>query len=185
MTSEARYISAHEAVGAANGAYDMCTGEAAALPLPRRSEPTRALHVVVLFYEEGMAPGEETVFPPHHVVTVDPATGDVVESRPCSPSDFGVAQAPGAPTQGFGLDPDLTADEFWELKDRFMDLSPAVWELFASEATSLDPADTGVVRRYDACFRRIAKAPLMPYYEAIAGDFLEWMSEVLGERAGR
>lgn len=175
MTSQQRFRSAQDVLAAASEAFQPRSGVAAALPLPRN----RGGQVVVLFYREGMRPGEETVYPPHHQVIVDAATGEVVESRPCTPAELGVAKAPGEPTAGFGLDPSMPVAEFWERVARFRDLSAAVWELYADGALSLDPASRALVDDYSTCLRRVAKAPLLPYYEAVAGDFLDWVEAVL------
>jgi hypothetical protein len=180
VSSRMRYMPARDVIGAASASHQPRTGEAAALPLPRRAQAPHALHVVVLFYREGMRPGEEIVFPPHRMVSVDPVTGSIVESRPSSPAALGVARSPGVPQRGFGLDPAMTASEFWQRTDRFMELSAAVWELYDDGATLLDPVSRGVVAEYDACFRSISKQPLMPYYEAIAKDFFQWLGRVLG-----
>jgi hypothetical protein len=175
MTSQQRFRSARDVLAAASEAHQPRSGEAEALPLPR----SRGVDVVVLYYREGMRPGEETVYPPHHQVTVDAATCEVVESRPCTPAELGVAKATGEPTAGFGLDPSMPAAEFWERMARFRDLSAAVWELYADGVAQLDPSGRALVADYAACLRRVTKAPLTPYYEAVAGDFLEWLERVL------
>jgi hypothetical protein len=176
------YLPARDLIAASNRASDPRTGDATALPLPRAVRPDRPLRVVVLYYREGMRPGEETVFPPHHQVTLDATTGRVLESTPVTPAALGVARDPGVPTRGFGLDPAMTASEFWERTDRLMELSAPVWALYATGASALDEGNRNLVAEYETCFRRIAKAPLLPYYEAISGDFLAWLARVLGRR---
>ncbi len=82
-------------------------------------------------------------------------------------------QAIVAPIEGFGLDPNMTSDEFWNLTDRFFEISPLVWKMYKNEST-LKKMD--IIKEYHAIFRRIAKAPLIPYYEAVAPDLFDWLS---------
>ena len=176
MPDTGRFKPASEIIGLAARHHGIVGGEAHSLPLPVRKGP--ALHGVVFFYGEGTRPGEEIIYPPHHVVTIDAESGAIVESRDCIPADFGVSQDPDARTEGFGLDPDLTPDEFWDSFDRFLEISSAVWEIYATGAMSLDPRNVELVREYDSILRRITKEPLRPYCEAIAPDFYEWLGRV-------
>lgn len=185
IIGQPRYKSVCELIGAAGTAYEQRTGEASALPLPQMAKPGGALRVVILYYRESTRFGDETVFPPHHMVSVDPASAKVVEARPCTPAQFGLALAPGAATRGLGLDPAMPASEFWTRTDRFMELSPTVWALYAERAIRLAPPARAIVAEYDACLRRIAKTPLLPYYEAVAGDFFDWLDKVLGREPKR
>lgn len=177
MSKSRRFKSTEEIVGISLKAADPCDGEAAALPIPiKRGE---SLNIVHLFYKEGTAPGEETVYPPHFRSTIDAETGDIVEAGPCEPLDFNVNQPTNVPTEGFGLDPGLTGEEYQIRKRRFMRLSPDIWELYSAGATTLADEQRALVADFNYCFRTIAKAPLMPYYEAIGSDFFTWLARAL------
>jgi hypothetical protein len=173
------YKPARELTDIASSKLGLSTGVAETLPLPRRVDDS--MRVIVMHYREGLKP-RESVYPPHSIATIDAATGEIVEARNCLPADLGVAQQPGEPTVGFGLDPEMTGDDFWELTDRFLDISPQVWEIYARGSTQLPSEDLDLVLYYRFLYSRIAKAPLIPYYEAVAADFFEWMDEVQSSR---
>lgn len=152
-------------------------GEAQMLPLPTKIGET--VYIVILYYNEPYHLGKEIVYPPHRKITINPATGEVVENTAVTPMDFGMSQDAMAPTEGFGLDPDMTSDEFWYLRDRFFEISPLVWEMYNTESTDLRFQDMYILREYHAIFHRIAKAPLVPYYKAVASDMFDWLSKAL------
>jgi len=70
----------------------------------------------------------------------------------------------------------MTSDEFWYLVDRFYAISPAVWQMYKTGSVQ----NRDILKEYHAIFRRIAKAPLIPYYEAVAPDLFDWLSKKLG-----
>lgn len=169
--------STEEIIYIAHMSYGIHTGVAMTLPLPIKIG--QKLHIIIFFYKEGMRPGEEIVYPPHHKIAIGAATGNVIENTPVTPKNLGVTKDPNIATEGFGLDPSMTADEFWSLVDRFFEISPFVWKIYKTGLTRQSNRDLEVIREYNSIFHRIAKAPLIPYYEAVASDFLEWLSKVL------
>jgi hypothetical protein len=171
------FKSAEEILYIAQKSYGIHAGVAESLALPTKIG--QKVHIVVLYYREGMRPGEEIIYPPHHKITIDAATGKVVENRPVTPRDLGVSKDPGAATEGFGLDPAMTADAFWDFYDRFINISPAVWEIFKTGETQLSDQDLEVIKEYNAIFLCIAKTPFLPYYKAVASDFFDWLSRAL------
>lgn len=174
MPTTLSFCTGEKIIGRANERHEVMAGEAAALPLPQKMGDS--VYVVILYYREGVRPGEEVIYPPHFIVTVDASTGDIIKSTTCVPADFGVPRKPGSRTVGFGLDPEMSADVFWDLTDRFMDISSRVWEIYSTKITRLDSRNAKVIREYDSIYRRIAKKPLVPYYRAIAADFFRWLS---------
>jgi len=168
--------SATEIIDIATKAHNGTRGETTALPLP--TIENGSVVVSVLFYTEGLQPDTETLFPPHGRANIEAERGNIIEVDKCVPSDFNVPHEAGVPIDGFGLD-HVTADEFWERMDRFQDISADVWQLYAEGNTQLEPEAQDLVREYFTCYQRIAKAPLIPYYEAIAGDFFRWIEKVL------
>ncbi len=149
---------------------------ARSLPLATRSGST--VKVVILYYKESVIPKKEIVYPPHHIMVLDSVSGEIVRFESCSPKDLGVNKPAGVPEEGYGLDPEMSADDFWEKVDRFLDLSRTVWEVFALGTTTVDWKTAIVLREYYSLFRQIAKKPLMPYYQAVAKDFLDWLNRM-------
>jgi hypothetical protein len=174
MTS---YMTASEIVAIASGAYvdGLSTGTAFAFPVATKR--TSKLEIIVLFYREPTRIGVEEVYPPHHIVAVDPTNGKVLRNEPCTPKMFGLDQAAGVPVKGFGLDPGMSAEVFWKKHDRLMEISSGVWQAYASGASHLSQQSTQLVREYYGIFNMIAKKPLMPYYRAAAPDFFKWLEE--------
>ncbi len=168
-------LSTREIFGIANRNHPISVGgEAQMLPLPTKKGETVA--VVILYYNEPFQQGKEIVYPPHHKITINAETGAVIENKAVTPSDFGMSQAEPEPVEGFGLDPNLTSDEFWYLVDRFYAISPAVWQMYKTGSVP----NRDILKQYHAIFRRIAKAPLIHYYEAVAPDLFDWLSRKLG-----
>jgi hypothetical protein len=172
------YMTASEIAGIAEAAYadGLSTGMARSLPVAY-SKNSR-LQIVILFYREPAIKDVERMYPPHHIVAIDPTNGQVMKNGPCTPKMFGFDQAVAAPTQGFGLDPGVSADVFWERYDRFMEISSVVWKAYASGSSDLTQQSTQIVREYYEIFNKIAKKPLLPYYRAVAPDFFKWLEKV-------
>lgn len=172
------YMTASEIVCIATKAYPkgLMTGMAIALPVATKKNSR--LQIVVLLYKESTKRGDETIYPPHHILAIDPISGKVLRNEPCTPQMFGLNQAVGIPVVGFGLDPGLSAEVFWKKHDRFMELSPEVWKAYASGASHLTQQGTQLVREYSGIFNIIAKKPLLPYYHAVAADFFKWLDGV-------
>ena len=172
------YMTASEIVGIAIKAYPkgLMTGMAIALPIATKKKSK--LQIIVLLYTESTKRGDETIYPPHHIVAIDPTNGKVLRNEPCTPQMFGLNQAVGIPVVGFGLDPGLSAEVFWKKQYRFMEISSEVWKAYASGTPHLPQESAQLVREYAAIFNMIAKKPLLPYYQAVAPDFFKWLDGV-------
>jgi len=177
MSEYVEFIAAEEIDMLAHECFETGVGDAAALPMPSGSGDE--IRVTVMFYKEPIIPKHQLMEPPYYLVTIAPTTGDVVEARACLPSEFGVPEEPGVATEGFGLDPSLTGTEYRALKSRFFEISSDIWSIFATGSTRLSPDERALLREYRTIYKRIAKAPLKPYYESVASVFFEWMDHVL------
>jgi hypothetical protein len=150
---------------------------ATTLPIATMSEGK--LRVVILYYKEISRPGtDKKMYPPHHIMVLDPSSGEIIKFEECKPKDFGIDRKPDQAEMGDGLDPKMPGDEFQTKKRRLLEISPSVWEAFASGSTSVDGKSLATVKEYDEIFKRIAKKPLLPYYHAVATDFFEWLAKV-------
>jgi hypothetical protein len=147
---------------------------ATTLPLATMSEGE--LRVVILYYKESFLPGrDKKIYPPHHIMILDPLAGAVIRFGECKPKDFGLDRKPDEPEMGYGLDPKISGDEFQAKKRRVLEISPAVWEAFASGGVPVDTKTRAIVKEYYEIFEQIAKKPLVPYYRAVAQDFFRWL----------
>ncbi len=178
-----RLKSAEEILYIAQKGYGIRSGDAMTLPMP--TKVGQQVYIIILYYREGMRPGQEIIYPPHHKVLINAASGKVIENSPIRPGDLGVPMAPGTATKGFGLDPKMTPDEFWNLFDRFYFISPTVWEIYQKGNNQLSAQDLKILQEYNSIFYRIGKKPSLPYYTAIASDFLNWLAEVSANTSDR
>ena len=175
---EMKIWSARELLEIAGATSSQVLPDETARSLPLATRSGSSVTVVILYYKESVIPREEIVYPPHRIMVLDAVSGEILRFERCSPRDLGVNKPAGVPEEGFGLDPEMSADEFWEKVDRFLDLSQIVWEVFALGTTTVDWKTAIVLREYYSLFRQIAKKPLMPYYQAVAKDFLDWLSRM-------
>ncbi|MFQ5570018.1 MAG: hypothetical protein ACE5G0_10110 [Rhodothermales bacterium] len=175
---ERKMLSAHELSAVSGSTVINVIPEPTAEALPLATRRGRRVQVVFLYYEESMVPGEEVLYPPSYILVLDASTGEVVRFEACSPQTLGVEARADQATVGFGLDPTMPASEFWNLTDRFLDISAIVWAAFAEDASQYDPETLAYIEDYRRIFERIAKVPLVPYYKAVAPDFFRWLDEV-------
>ncbi len=167
---------ARELAAVATGASLGRAGDDESLPIAaRKKSKSQDLHVVILYHGVDMAPRAERITPPYYAVTVNAVTAEVVDSGPVAPADFGVDQTPHVVIEGFGLDPSMTPERRLASRERLRDISHVEWELYDRKVKNLSDDQLELVRAYDEHFRRIAIAPLLPYYQAIGGDFLLWV----------
>ena len=170
---------AAEIIKAATNLSCCCTGQTESLPVPtNKNEDKETLQIIVLHHTTGKF-SEERIAPPDLAVTVDAVTAEVVEARSCTPQDFGVDQKPEFVIEGFDLDENLTGQQFLAMKERLLEISSEVWEMYDKGLTNLTVEQGDVLREYDELFRQISIAPLRPYYQSIGGDFFQWIESLV------
>jgi len=169
--------SARELLEIAGDASSKVLSDETAESLPLATKSGSTVRIVILYYKESMRPGEEIMYPPHHIMIIDAESGKIVSFKPCSPSELGVNKSLDVPEKGFGLEPQMNSTEFWRKTDHFLELSQIVWITFAL-GTIPDSQTVAIIREYYSLFKQIAKKPLLPYYKAIAPDFLNWLSQI-------
>ena len=167
--------SARELLEIAGSTVSKVLPDETAESLPVATKSGTAIQMVILYYDESMIPGKEIVYPPHHIIVIDTSSGKIIRFDSCTPSKLGVDKPADIPEEGFGLDPKLSADDFWKKRDRFLELSPIVWKLFKLNPAKSDSKAIQIIREYYSIFKEIAKKPLIPYYHAVARDFFKWL----------
>ena len=135
------------------------------------------LAVTLFFYRTSIGGGKYKIFPPHHIMELDPVTGAVIQFRASTPRDFGISQPPNEPIYAidFKPKPDPNAKNFFAKAKRFDEISPTVWELYDTGKDNVDPGKRALIQEYRALFNEVAKKPLVPYYTALAPDFFRWL----------
>jgi hypothetical protein len=173
MATQSRFKTARELQEIAGAAASSVLPDEVAETLPVPTKIDGQVRVVILYYNT-KARGQPVISPPHHAMILDPIAGKVIRFWACTPDDLGVT-SPTGPVKGTGLDTKMSADEFWQKRDRFLEISLTVWEAYAAGNTQLDPQTKAVVREYAALLDQVEVKPLLPYEEAVAADFFAWL----------
>ena len=145
------------------------------LPIPLRVGDH--LVILILYYRETGPRGRPVVHLPDHAMHLDPVTANVLRFWACRPEDVGI-EPPLKPVPGAGIRPGMTSAEFVEKRNRFLAISPHVWELFASGAATFDSESSAMVREYLRLFLEITKAEVAPFYVAATPDFFNWLHKI-------
>jgi hypothetical protein len=179
MSTDSHFKTAKELVGIADsssGLPDDTGGMGLLLPkkLPRQ------LVVTLFFYGTSIGGGKSKIYPPHHIMELDPITGAVVQFRACAPRDFGMSQSANEPISvlDFKPKPDPNAKGFFAKATRFNEISPAVWDLYGTGTDMIDPTRKALVKEYRALFNDIVKKELVPYYTNLTPEFFKWLDAV-------
>jgi hypothetical protein len=142
------------------------------LPVPHRDGS--GLIILILYYRESGPPNRRVVRPPDHAMHLDPVSGKVIRFWACRPEDLGIEKTV-KPVEGAGIRPGMTSQEFFEKRERFLDISPQVWHAFASGSSQFDASTETLLREYYRLFLEITKAEVAPFYAAAAPDFFGWL----------
>jgi hypothetical protein len=148
-------------------------------PIPHRTG--NGLVILIMYYMEMGPPTKRVVHPPSHAMHLDPVSGKVLRFWACKPEELGI-EPPLDPVAGAGIRPGMQWEELVQKRDRFLAISPQVWEAFAAGNTNPDPATKLIVQEYWKLFLELHKAEVAPFYLAAAPDFFGWLRQALGAR---
>ncbi|MBK8256698.1 MAG: hypothetical protein IPK82_29010 [Polyangiaceae bacterium] len=146
--------------------------------LPVATRGPAGVEALVLFYSVVGARGNARAKLPSHAMRIDPKTGSVIRFWACDPAEIGLGGSL-TPVPGAGALPDDVKD-FLDFRDRFIALSPSVWEAFEKGNTSLVQGERDRVAEYYDLFLKITRPPVAPFYVGAARDFFDWIRAVLG-----
>ncbi len=128
--------------------------------------------VLVLYYSETGRPNHRTVHLPDHAMQLDPYSGKVLRFWSCNPEDLGI-ESPLKPVAGAGIPNGMTSGDFFLKRQRFLEISPTVWEAFVSGTT--DAQTAAVVQEYWHLFLEITKSEVAPFYVSASPEFFKWV----------
>ena len=119
------------------------------------------------------------VYPPHKILIQDAHTGKVIRFADCEPRDFGIDHPVDRALLESVIDfkPE-GEDPFLRQKEMFMKISPEVWENYSRAGKVYAPSTAARIQEYKLLFNEVIPKPLIPYYRAVASDFLEWLDRV-------
>jgi len=151
------------------------------LPVPIQ-QGNGAIELLIMFYRETGPPGRRTVHPPDHAMRLDPFSGKVIRLWTCEPEDLGIVD-PDALVEGVGIRPGMGWKEFTAMRDRFLIISPQVWQAWARHSGGNDPATRELAREYRDLFRAITVDRVAPFYVQAAAPFFSWLNETAAAAA--
>ena len=177
MSEQIRFKSAHELreIQGATASAVLPVEVAYTLPFPKKTEA--GIMVEVLFYNEKGPPGQRVVSLPHYAMHLDPKTGIILRFWAIRPEEMGIVE-PLTPVPGAGIDPNLTSDEFFILRQRFLDISNVVWEAYASGKSEFEASAKAIIKEYETLFLRITKREVAPFYVASSPHFFNWLRTI-------
>lgn len=132
--------------------------------------------VVIVFYDETGRPGARKVGPPHHYIEVDPVTGKVIRFARCRPEEIGISMAARIP--GVGQDPEVSIEDHYKMRGRFLEISGDVWRLFLTRPEPLPEESRKLVREYWDALSRTTRPEVGAFYSGVAPDFIAWVRAV-------
>lgn len=154
--------------------YGSGMGESSLIPLKSGFQ----LQVVIFFHRCWANYGIFTLFPPDHIMKINPVSGKVIQFGKCKHQDFGLKDAADKPLSQTDIrsDPDPNV-KVWKMEDRLNDISPVIWGLYDKGKVISDPKTRGLIREYHSLFSKLGPPALKPYYKAISPDFFAWLEK--------
>ncbi len=150
---------------------------AVTLPVPLREKD--AVIALFIYYSETGPRTNRIVHPPSHAMRIDASTGKIQHFGATTPERLGIVQ-PIVPVPGAGIDRAMTAAEFIQKRDRFLDISADVWAAFETGSTSVDATASATITEFVDLFLSITKAEVAPFYVGGASEFFMWIKAVTG-----
>lgn len=138
------------------------------------------MYVVVFFYDTSIGGGQWKIFPPHHVMALNPVTGEVENYKAITPSTLGINQRLDVPILAETLSPkpSLDGEKIFQKEDRLKKISPLVWEAYGLGQTQLEPKTKSLLREYSTLFFQLESSPpFIPYYKALSPNFFKWLED--------
>jgi hypothetical protein len=138
--------------------------------------------LALFFYYDCNREGDVDVYsPPHHALLLDPATGKVMRFWACRPEELGIS-AQAVRRKAGDRETMVPPASWYRSEDRLFEVTPPVWQAFATGRTEFDPATAAAIEDYREHFHRICPPPLRAAYEAAAGDFFGWLRRAAPQR---
>ncbi|OQW91960.1 MAG: hypothetical protein BWK78_03095 [Thiotrichaceae bacterium IS1] len=181
MPTTTQFKSAHELreIEGATASAVLPDETAETVPIPQKTN--QGMVILVMYYNWVGQPNRYTVLPPHYAMQMEPVTGKVLRFWSCRPLELGI-RIPTTPVKGAGISPNMTSDEFFEKRQRFLDISAEVWQAYASGKTKFDSIIRTIVQEYENLFLQITKEEVAPFYVAASPDFFKWLQIVSQRR---
>jgi hypothetical protein len=143
------------------------------LPVPVRGGKSR-LQLLFFYGNAEMLDPKVGVqlWPPTYVALMNALTGRFEELRTIKVGDYRQRHAPDKP---FGTLPDRGGPECLNRKINWYKAYDMILPCFAAGNYGLTPEQQAAARDFSRLWPELVEAPLLPYYEAAASEFFDWL----------
>jgi hypothetical protein len=144
------------------------------LPVPILKN--KELFLIFLYYNSLNRPRQPSIIDhPSWIQTVRYPSGEVVETRQCTPDEFGFRNKKN-PIGELAQPQDMSFTDFIEAEKELLDTIDRLMPAFQLWNNRTDD-DRKNIKRFDELFNKIGEPPLKSYYEAIGYNFLHWLRQ--------
>lgn len=143
------------------------------LPVPVRTNGK--LQVAFFFAPAQILPGLNRLAPPHFIVWLDPANGNLIDVKEVTPQDFGQSHGAKDMIGEYRLPEGLTADAYVLERERLFGLYGNLVPLWMSGTEGDAAARRILAQEFLRLFGVVSEPPLIPYYHALGRPFFDWV----------
>jgi hypothetical protein len=169
ITAAPEFIAARSALEIASRTADRPDTESPGLPFA--SKEGDAVVISVFFLRGSGNPAHPDTSPPGFEVQLDHA-GTVVKSASLTAQEKAALRAAKVEPK-VGMAETIDVQTFRVKRNRFFDISPAVWHAFAANAT--DAATKELISEYWSLFKDITLSYDAPFYLQSSPTFFSWV----------
>lgn len=118
------------------------------------------------------------LLPPHKVLLVDSATGDLSAIRDTSPAEFGEPHQPNQYIGAYEMPSGISRDEFVKKKAELYSQYNILLPAFASGVSRPSAEVRNAAIEFQKTFQLITEKPLAGYYRSLGKEFWNWLGVV-------
>ena len=172
------FVSARSALAIAQRAAKRPDNEAPGLPFAVKSE--QEVVVEVFFLRSSGNPTAPNTSPPEFSVQLD-RSGSVLKAGPIASQNVDALRSASADGT-VGVAETQSVQTYVEERNRFLDISPAVWSAFELSASAHDPAVAKLVSEYWHLFPAVVRSSDAGFYLGSSPAFFAWVAETARSR---
>jgi hypothetical protein len=168
------FIDARSARTIAGKAANRWDNEAPGLPVALKTQ--QGVSILVLFFGSSGDPAAPSISPPTFSVELD-SHGTVLQASPMTSQQLSTLNSAAAQSS-VGTAEKLSVEAYIPKHKRFLEISPAVWSAFRSNADASNPAVAALVAEYWTLFATVTRSYDSNYYIHSSPDFFAWVRKV-------
>ena len=152
--------------------------EAPGLPIAVKSE--QGVVVLIFFLRSSGNPAAPNTSPPEFAVQLD-HSGAVLKTGPMTKQEVDSLRSASV-EPSVGTAETQSVDVYVARRNRFLDISPAVWSAFQSNANASDPAVAHLVSEYWSLFTTVTRSSDASFYLLSSPAFFAWIRNIAHAR---